>query len=376
MIPQSIRLGKIMGIEIGVNYSWFIVFGLVTILLAIAYFPSEYPELTQLIYLTLGFITSLLFFSSVLLHELSHSLVARAQGIPIKSITLFVFGGVAQMTKEPERPADEFQMAIAGPLTSFVLAAIFGAIWFASEILDLGVLVTAPARYLSLINLLLGFFNLVPGFPLDGGRVLRSLLWSVVKDLRRATRIASWMGQLFAFLLIFGGFYLLLFTRVLLNGIWFIFLGWFLHQAAVSSYEQVVVRGTLRGVRVADIMTEEVKTVDGSISLTELVNDYFMRYKHGRFPVLDDSKLMGIITLNEVRDVPREKWSGTLVKEITSPLSAKHAISPHATAEKAMTQMAEEGIGHLLVLDKGELVGIVTKSDLIGVIQMRRGLGV
>lgn len=376
MIPQSIRLGKIMGIEIGVNYSWFIVFGLVTIILAISYFPAEYPDLAQLTYLILGLITSLLFFSSVLLHELSHSLVARTQGVPIKSITLFVFGGVAQMTKEPEKPFGEFTMAIAGPLASFVLAAVFGVVWFVSEILGLGVLVTAPARYLSLINLILALFNLVPGFPLDGGRVLRSFLWYVLNNLRQATRIVSWLGQMFAFLLIFGGFYLLFFTRVLLNGIWFIFLGWFLYQAATSSYEQLVMRGTLQGVRVADIMTDEVRTVDGSLNLVELVNQYFMRYKHGRFPVIDSGKLFGIITLHDVRDVPQEKWPETTVKEITPSLSAKHTISAEATAEEAMTRMGEEGVGHLLVLDDGKLIGIVTKSDLIGVIQVRRGLGV
>lgn len=365
-----------MGIEIGVNYSWFIVFGLVTILLATAYFPTAYPKLGQLTYLVLGIITSLLFFSSVLFHELSHSLVAKTRGLPIKSITLFVFGGVAQMTKEPDNPAVEFQMAVAGPLSSFVLAALFGVIWFVSETLGLGVLVSAPAYYLGIINLILGVFNLVPGFPLDGGRVLRSFLWYVLDDLRRATHIVSWMGQMFAFFLIFGGFYLLFFTRVLLNGIWFIFLGWFLHQAATASYEQVVVRGTLQGVRVADIMTSEVRTVDGSINLVELVNEYFMRYKHGRFPVFDNGKLFGIVTLHEVRDVPREKWSETKVKEITPPLSSKHTISSGETAEEAMIRMGEENVGHLLVIGDGELVGIVTKSDLIGVIQMRRGLGV
>ncbi|MFZ3063200.1 MAG: site-2 protease family protein [Actinomycetota bacterium] len=377
MIPQSIRLGKIMGIEVGVNYSWFIVFGLVTVLLAAFYFPFQYKNLSELTYLFLGVVTSLFFFGSVLLHELTHSLVARTRGIPIKSITLFIFGGVANMTKEPERPRDEFLMAVAGPGMSIALAVVFGVIWLLSETLGLGVLVSAPARYLAFINFILGIFNLVPGFPLDGGRVLRSFLWYVMEDLTKATRIVSWFGQGFAFLLIFIGFYLIFIARGFwLNGIWLIFIGWFLQQAAAASYEQVLLRGTLMGVKVADIMTRDVKTVDGSLNLTELVNDYFMRYKHGRFPVMSDDQLIGTITLHEVRDVPRDQWSEIAVKDVTPALSPKEIIVSGEVAENALAKMAEGNLGHLLVIDDGQLIGIVTKSDVLGVVQVKRGLGV
>lgn len=375
MISQNIRLGKIMGIEVGVNYSWFIVFALVTIILATAYFPQAYPNLGEVTYFTLGIVTSLLFFFSVLFHEMAHSLVAKSEGIPIKSITLFVFGGVSTITKEPERPADEFKMAVAGPLSSFVLGGAFYVIYLISQALGLGVLVSAPAFYLALINVILGVFNLVPGFPLDGGRVFRSIVWSLVHDLRRATRAASVVGQAFAFILIFGGLVFIFLAGNLVTGVWFIFIGWFLHQAAVASYEQVVVRGTLQGVRVGDFMTRDVKTVDASLTLTDLVNENFMRYKHGRFPVIDDGRLLGVVSLHEVRDVPREKWSTTAVREVTPPLSPGHTVSPADSAEEAMARMADKGIGHLVVMEDGHLIGIVTKSDLMAVIQTRRGLG-
>jgi CBS domain-containing protein len=198
-----------------------------------------------------------------------------------------------------------------------------------------------------------------------------------MEDLTKATRMVSWLGQGFAFLLIFIGFHLIFIARGFwLNGIWLIFTGWFLQQAAVASYEQALLRGTLMGVKVADIMTRDVKNVDGALNLTELVNDYFMRYKHGRFPVMSDDQLIGTITLHEVRDAPRERWSEIAVRDITPPLSQREIISSGEMAENALAKMVEGNIGHLLVIDDGHLTGIVTKSDVLGVVQVRRRLGV
>ncbi len=377
MVSQTIRIGKIFGIEIGINYSWFIVFGLVTVILAVAYFPLEYTGLTKTTYVTLGLITSILFFFSVIIHELAHSLIAKLNNIPIKSITLFIFGGVSHMGKEPDSPGAEFQMAIAGPLASFILAVVFGVVWFIASTINLGVMVTAPARYLSFINLMLGIFNLVPGFPLDGGRVLRSAIWYVIKDLRKATRVVSILGQGFASILILIGLYFIFVsTEFLWNGIWLIFIGWFLFQSAGSGYKELVLRDSLSGVKVSDIMTKEVIVISDSLSLEEAVDQYFMRFKHGRFPVVNETdNVIGSITLHQVRDVPREEWSKVLVKDTASQNANIEIISPDKMAEDALVEMAEKRIGHLLVMDNGRLAGIVTKSDLMSIIQMRTRLG-
>jgi Zn-dependent protease len=377
MVSQTIRIGKIFGIEIGVNYSWFIVFGLVTVILAAAYFPEQYQGLPQATYITWGIVTSLFFFISVLLHELAHSLVARMNNIPIKSITLFIFGGVSNMTKEPDKPSAEFLMALAGPLASFVLATVFGIIALGAQLSPLGVLVAAPAQYLAAINLLLGIFNLVPGFPLDGGRVLRSLIWHFMGDLRKATRIASIFGQAFAAVLIALGLVLLFASQFWPNGIWFIFIGLFLYQMAGSSYQDLVLRGSLAGVTVRDLMTGDVKVIDDSLDLMQAVNEYFMRYKHGRFPVTDENgNITGIVTLHQVRDIPRDKWPFVFVKNIATPLDQVYKIKPDAPGEEILEKMAQGRTGHLLVMEDGVLVGIVTKSDVLNLMHLKARLGV
>lgn len=377
MVSQTIRIGKIFGIEIGVNYSWFIVFGLVTVILAGAYFPEQYQGLSQTTYIIWGVVTSLFFFISVLLHELSHSLVARMNNIPIKSITLFIFGGVSNMTKEPDKPSAEFTMALAGPLASFVLATVFGILTFVSRFLPFGLLIAAPAQYLAVINLLLGIFNLVPGFPLDGGRVLRSMMWRILGDLRKATRIASLFGQGFAAILIAVGLVLLFASRFWPNGIWFIFIGLFLYQMAGSSYQDLLLRGSLAGVIVRDLMTSDVKVIDESLDLMQAVNEYFMRFKHGRFPVVDEhGHINGVITLHQIRDVPQEKWPFVFVRNIATPLNQVQSIGPEAPGEEILERMAQGKTGHLLVMEDGELLGIVTKSDVLNLMHLKARLGV
>lgn len=366
-----------MGIEIGVNYSWFIIFGLVTVVLAVAYFPQQYPGLERITYVVLGLITSIFFFVSVLLHELSHSLVARLNKIPISSITLFIFGGVSNMSKEPESPRSEFAMAVAGPLASFLLALLFGGVALGAAAAGFGVLVVGPARYLAFINVALGAFNLVPGFPLDGGRVLRSILWGALKDLRKATHVVSIMGQGFAALLILFGLYLLFLSPSLWpNGLWFIFIGWFLYQLAGSSYQEVLLRSALGGVRASDIMTKNVATIFGSLTVDEAINDYFMVYKHGRFPVTDDGgAIIGIVSLNQIRDVPREERLVTRVRDVTPPLTGADTITPDAAAEDVLIKMAQARTGHILVMDDARLDGIITNRDIMHLIQMRTRLG-
>jgi Zn-dependent protease/predicted transcriptional regulator len=377
MARQNIRLGKVMGIEIRVSLSWFVVFGLVTVLLATSYFPEAYPKLPRNQYLILGFMTSLLFFVSVLLHELSHSVVARFNHINIRSITLFIFGGIAQMDEEPTTPKAEFLMAVAGPLASVGLSALFGGLYLAASFLKLGVIVSGPFLYLSIINLYLAAFNLVPGFPLDGGRVLRALLWAIIKDIRKATRIASFIGQAFAFLLIFSGLYLIFIERAYwVNGLWFVFIGIFLQQVAAAGYEQVVTHLTLSGVKVSDIMTQDVVTVEATTMMNDLVNNYFMKYKHSKFPVVEDGAVIGVVSLRNVQGVPPDEWERTRTRAITPPHDKRGEVPLDMMAEEAIARMNDIRAGYLLVTDDTQIKGILTTRDLAGAIQIRGDLGV
>jgi Zn-dependent protease/predicted transcriptional regulator len=377
MARQNIRLGKLMGIEIRVSFSWFVIFGLVTVLLATAYFPEAYPNLPRNQYLILGLVTSFLFFASVLLHELSHSVIARLNKINIKSITLFIFGGIAQMDSEPSTPKAEFFMAVAGPLASVALGGFFAIAYLGASAINLGVLATGPFLYLSIINLYLAVFNLVPGYPLDGGRVLRAFLWAVTNDIRRATRIASYVGQAFAFLLIFGGFYIVFVERAYwVNGLWFVFIGIFLQQVAAAGYENVVMHLTLSGVKVADVMTPDVVTVEATTMLDDLVNNYFMRYKHNKFPVVEDGAVIGVVALRDVQSVPRDSWDRTRTRAVTPPSDSRADVSPEMPAEDAIARMTEIRTGYLLVMEGAAIKGILTMRDLAGAIQMRRNLGV
>lgn len=374
MLPfGSLRLGKIFGIEIELNYTWFIIFVLIFFGLSIEFFPSLYPFQSTWVYIIDGLVTTFLFFGSVLFHELSHSLVAKLNNLPIKKITLFIFGGVAQMSEEPQKPQVELIMAIAGPFSSFLLAGFFGFLWLSSSFLGLSNAIVGPVRYLSLINLFLGIFNLAPGFPLDGGRVLRAGLWYFLDNLERATRYASWGGQIIAFTLILIGFALVI--RGMINGIWLILIGMFLNQAAQSSYRQLLFQSALSQVKVEEIMTKDVKTVSSQITLDQLVNDYFLRYKFGRFPIIDGERLLGVIGIHDVKEIPREKWSLTTVGEVVPPLKQSLIISPKEEASRALIQMTQEDVGHLSVVSNGKLVGLVTRSDILRLIKVKTELG-
>lgn len=370
----SIRIGSILGISIEINFTWFIIFALVTLSLATAYFPQQFPELPMTTNFILGVITSIFFFGSVIFHELFHSIVAKLNNIPIKKITLFIFGGVAQMTQEPSSPGVEFRIAVAGPLSSLGLAFIFGLVWLLARSLGLSVFIIAPAQYLSWINALLAVFNLLPGFPLDGGRVLRAGLWGWSKDITAATRIASRVGEGFAYLLIFIGFLGVLRGQWGLG--WFILIGWFLQQAAQSSYQHLIFERSLSNVKVADIMTREVETVAPDISLDRLVDEYFLKFKFGRFPVVSNGQLLGIITLHDIKEVPREEWAFKTAKDILTPLEKAMTVGPQDEAVQVLTRMAQSEVGHLLVVENNSLVGLVTRSDIIRLIKIKSELGI
>jgi len=371
---KSIHIITIFGIPIEINYSWFIIFFLVTWTLAQNYFPLAIPHAPVFVYWIISIIAACLFFISLLAHELSHSIVAIKNKLPISGITLFVFGGVAHMTKEPETPGIEFKMAAAGPLCSFAISLLFFALTQLFYYLKFPIALVVTTDYLSFINLMVGIFNLIPGFPLDGGRILRAALWSLFGDIKKATQIASSFGKGFAYFLMGLGFFYLI-SGAVLSGIWFIFIGFFLRDAASASYQQVAFKKYLSGVKVRDIMTKNVVTVNGDLTLLSIVDDYFFKYRFTSIPVVtDDGEIKGIMTIHSVKDVPRERWADTNVSEAMIPLKSDLVVSPRTDILEALAQMAGNGIGRLLVTQDEKLIGIISQRDVIRLFEVREDL--
>jgi len=369
---HSWRIGRIFGIDINIDSSWFVIFLLFTWILAATYFPQQYPEWSGWLYWFTGIITSLLVFSSVLAHELAHSLVAIKQGEKVRSITLFILGGVAQISQEPKKPLREFTMALVGPLTSLAIAFVFLVLSFILR--GISEPLGASASYLALINTALAIFNLLPGFPMDGGRVLRSIIWKVTGDLRKATRIASKVGQGFAFFFIFVG--ILQILRGFLSGFWLVFIGWFLHSAAVRGYHQVIVETMLKGVRAADLMTKEFEVVPSDLFIKNLVDDYILKKRERVFLVSDGGRLKGIVCLEDVKATPREKWSETKVSEIMTPEEKLESVSPDADGNKILNSLTAKDIHQVPVIRKDRIEGIICRSDILRYIQLRSELKV
>jgi Zn-dependent protease/predicted transcriptional regulator len=370
MFKSPIKLFKVFGIEIRLDYSWFIIFALFAYFFGFYYFPSYLPELNKGLLTLITIATVIIFFMSVLIHEISHSLVARRRGTPVERITLFLFGGMAQIEKEPETPYSEFVMAIAGPVASFVLAGIFAVIWFFTR--DIRP-IAIPVGYLAVINIVLGVFNMLPGYPLDGGRVLRSIIWKVTGNLKRATFIASTAGRVLGFMIIAGGIYFI-FTGNFLNGIWLSFIGWFLQSSAQMSYRQLVIENSIKGIKVKDIINEDIIYVLKDITLQELVDDYFMKYRFGRFPVIENEetqKLIGIISLHDIKEVPREKWPEVRTGDIVKAVSDNEKVNLSASVSDAIKKMGKGNLSHLVVMSGGRLRGIITRSDVMRFINIR-----
>ncbi|WP_193196778.1 site-2 protease family protein [Nostoc sp. MG11] len=371
---QGFRVGSIFGFEIRIDLSWLLIVFLVLWTLSTGLFPANYPGLSSATYFGMGLVATLLFFASLLAHELSHSFVARNKGIPVEGITLFIFGGVSRTRMEAENPGDEFQIAIIGPLTSVVLAAFFGLIWFIGRNAGWSVVVTGVTSYLASINLILAIFNMLPGFPLDGGRVFRSILWKYTGNKKKATQIASNGGKWLAYLLIALGFWEL-FGSALLGGLWLILIGWFLYNAAEASYEEILVRTTLEGVKAREIMTPYPETVNADLTLQDLVDKYFLSRRYQSFPVTQDSHPIGIITLNQVKDVPREEWVYRTVKDTMIPTDKEVTARPEEEMSQVLEKMQESGVRRVLVTQNSSLKGIITANDVASWLQRQRDLG-
>ncbi|MBI2383264.1 MAG: site-2 protease family protein [Gammaproteobacteria bacterium] len=380
---NGLRLGRIAGIEIVADWSLLVIFFLVTMSLGAGVFPAWHPDWSNAQSLVTAAFAAVLFFASVLAHELAHALVGRANGMGISRITLFVFGGIAQLEREPDRWTTELKMAIVGPLTSIVLGltllalavatAEFGArtpVSTADILAAMGPLATL-LFWVGQINLMLALFNLVPGFPLDGGRVLRALLWGATGNLRRATRRASQAGQLFSWVLVLAGFGIMLGLQVpllgrgLLPGLWLVFIGWFLHNAAVMSYRQLLIQEALEHVPVERIMHADFVSVPGAATVAELVENYVIPGRQRTFPVVEGDRFIGLVGLEDIRKAPRGAWDRTTAREVMTPAAAVSTVPPGESAAEAMIALGRRGVNQLPVVDKGRVRGLLSREDIL-----------
>jgi Zn-dependent protease len=369
MVGSGFKLGRIFGIPIFLHASWFIIFALITLSLA-TQFAHQHPQWSQFQHWVVGILTSLLFFSSVLFHELAHSVVALRYQIPVVSITLFVFGGVARIGREPARAKQEFYIAGAGPLSSYLLA---GSFWLLTWLFPTREILGALCMWLAQINLVLATFNLVPGFPLDGGRLLRSLVWAKTGDYTRATRVAARGGQLFAYFLIFLGIWQALGGN-LLAGLWMAFIGWFLLNAAQESYAQVAIRSSLRGLQAADIMSRELPTIERGLSLEDYMRE-LLRTGRRCHLVLDDGKLAGMMTLHILNQVPREAWAATSVQAVMVTPDRMHCASPEEPLLRVLERMQNQDINQMPVMSGSRVLGLISRDSILRMIQMRLEVG-
>lgn len=370
MFRSSWVLGAIRGIPIRIHFTWLIIFGLLSWTLASGYFPQRYPDLPIAAYWIRGIIAALFLFGSVLVHELMHAFMAQRLQVPIAGITLFALGGVSEMKQEPPKPSAEFLIAVVGPLASFALAGLFWIIWRAMHSGGSEASFTAIALYLVGLNLVVAVFNLLPAFPLDGGRILRAAIWGITKNLKRATYLATRIGQGFAYLLIiFGAFSL--FAGAGFQGVWMALIGFFLLQGAQASYTQVVLKEALAGVAVRDIMVKDVLTVPPDLRLRQLINDYFLAYGYGGFPVVENGRVVGLVALGDVKRVTQEEYDRLTVRDVMRPLTGHLVIAPEEDVSVAFQRMAEEGLGRLVVMERDRMVGLVTKTGLSRFLQMK-----
>lgn len=388
---RGFRIGRLFGIDIKVDWSWLVIFSLVTWSLGsgLGQLHGEWARSTVW---SVSLAAALLFFGSVLAHELAHSLYARSRGIPVRVITLFLFGGVSNIEKQPDSPRSEFLMAILGPITSLAIGALLlivtgliagrleGSVGDPTQAARHLGPATTVLLWLGSVNVLLGIFNLVPGFPLDGGRVLRSILWAAIGDLRRATRIASWAGQGVGILLILSGVSMAFGARLPffgtgIGGLWLAFIGWFLHSAAIRSYQQVVVRDILEGVPAVRMALSDPPTVPAGARVSQLVHDYIMRTDDHAFGVVDDGSFVGLVTLGDVRGVSRDAWDRAYVRDIMTPTAELLMIDPDEDAAEALRKLAQRDVRQLPVVQGGRLVGLLRRRDIVRWLHLHTELG-
>ena len=376
-MKAQIKLGRMFGVEIGLHYSWFIIALLITLSLA-SQFSVTNPDWSDSLRWTLAIITAVLFFGAIVAHELSHALVAQARGLPVRSITLFALGGVAQIEKEAADAKTEFWMGIIGPITSFVIGFACLAItmalgWRPPEFPQQPL--SAMLMWLGYINIALAIFNMIPGFPLDGGRVLRAIAWWITGDATRATTIAARVGQVIAFAMIVLGV-MRFFGGEGFNGLWIAFIGWFLFNAARESYAQVALTDALRGVHVADVMSPDYATVDGHSNVQTFVEEHLVRTGRRCFVVTFNGQAEGLITPNEIKAIQRARWPYTTVGDVMRPLNQVKTVAPNTPVSEALEVMAREDLNQLAVLKEGTLAGVISRANVLQLLRTRAELQV
>lgn len=364
MITRQTQLFKIFGFTVSLDLSWFFILVLITWSLATGFFPSRYTSLSTPTYWIMGIAGALGLFMSIILHEMSHSIVARRYGIPIRGITLFLFGGVAQMEDEPPSPQAEFSMAVAGPIMSILIALLCLGLSRLFYNTGIPVAIYGVLRYLAFINGALALFNIIPAFPLDGGRILRSIIWKTKNNLKSATYIASRIGSIFGFVLIGVGVVSVL-TGSFVGGMWWFLIGLFLNNAARSSYRQLLMRTIFMGEKVSRFMKTDIVTVSPKISVQELVDDYVYRYHYKMFPVLEDGELRGCVTTQLLKKIPRSEWENRTVGELAEQCSQENSVSLDMDALKMLGIMNRTGRSRLMVVEGKKLVGVITLKDML-----------
>jgi Zn-dependent protease/predicted transcriptional regulator len=365
----SLTLFKIKDIEIQLHISWIIIFTLISFSMASGFLPANYPDLQPYLYWIFGAGIALLMLMSVMLHELSHSLVSKSLGIDVKTITLFIFGGIAQMDEEPDNPIKELKIAIAGPAMSILLFAVFSVVAYLAGMMGSSNIVQGTLGYVGSINLILALFNLVPAFPMDGGRVLRAIIWHVKGDLTFATRIASSMGDMFGYFLIFLGLYWA-FSGDVVNGIWFVFIGWFIKNLSESSYQNMLMNDMFTKIHIREFMTEDVVSIERSTSVEKVIREYFYKYKYNSFPVVQGEEVKGIINIERLKDVDRDRRAQTPVGEIAIPIEEKYKVDPKCSVKTAMDKIFSNDLGRVLVIEDGKLLGIISRTDILNYIRV------
>jgi Zn-dependent protease/predicted transcriptional regulator len=392
-MKSGFRIGRIFGIDIRIDWSWLVVFALITWNLGTTFGESHADWSTTLRW-GMAVWAALLFFASVLAHEIAHSLVAQARGIPVRSITLHLFGGVSNIQHEPDSPQGEFFMAILGPITSLVIGGALlwivglsvgpagdGVLNMDRMLSQMSPLMTILS-WLGSVNVMVGLFNLIPGFPLDGGRVVRSILWAVTDNLRRATRWASWMGQGIAWMMIVAGITMTFGARIpilgigLGNGLWLSFIGWFLHTASVQSYQQVVIRDILEGVPVTQMMRVDPPMCSPECTISNLVHDHIMKSDDHSFPVVNNGRFIGLVTLDDVRGVPRDEWGTTSVRQVMTPSDQLIAVTLQDDAADALGKLVQADVRQLPVVENGSLAGLLRRRDIVKWLQLESELNV
>ena len=382
-MKSTVPLGRIAGIEIGIHYSWFIILGLITWTLSNGLLPSLNRSWSETTLWALGLLLAILLFASVLVHELAHSIVAKARGFEVKGITLFLLGGVSSLQSDARRARDEFIISAVGPAASLVLAGLFWliiliigrdavVIWFPqARSLDA---IEAALNYLWFLNLLLAIFNLLPAFPLDGGRVLRSILWAVTGSYLKATRVAARGGQLAGLALVAFGVWQI-FGGNHLGGIWYAIIGWFLQSTAGSSLREAEADDAMRGIYVREAMQQNVDTLGPEVTVFQAVYDFFLQRGMRAMPVSEGNRLIGIISLSDVKGIPQERWGYETVRDHMTPAPLK-SLTPDDELSDALTLMAEHSLNQAPVLERDRLVGMLTRADIIRYLHSRTELGI